>query len=184
MKGLFGGLGLGQAISIQLEFKRKDAQPVTTASVKTKLGEAETLPLYTNKDDVLGEVIVTPIPGKRADHQGIKVQLIGEIELASEKGNPSEFVCLNRNLAPMGELLQQQHMPFEFDNVEMLYDSYTGHHIRVRYMLRVTITRAYGATMVRDFPFWVRNYEKEVEAGASIKVCFLANVVVGASTSA
>ncbi len=33
----------------------------------------------------------------------------------------------------------------------------TGH----RYLLRVTIARPYGASVVRDFPFWVRNYQRE-----------------------
>lgn len=27
-----------------------------------------------------------------------------------------------------------------------------------RYLLRVTVTRGYGASVVKDFPFWVRNY--------------------------
>ena len=31
---------------------------------------------------------------KKIDHQGIKVQLLGQIELASERGQPHEFVSL------------------------------------------------------------------------------------------
>jgi hypothetical protein len=27
-----------------------------------------------------------------------------------------------------------------------------------RYLLRVTVTRSYGGSIVRDFFFWVRNY--------------------------
>lgn len=42
----------------------------------------------------LHQVKATPIPGKRADHQGIRVQLIGQIELASERGHPHDFVSL------------------------------------------------------------------------------------------
>jgi Vacuolar protein sorting-associated protein 26 len=40
------------------------------------------------------QVKATPIPGKRADHQGIRVQLIGQIELAAERGHPHDFVSL------------------------------------------------------------------------------------------
>ena len=29
-----------------------------------------------------------------------------------------------------------------------------------RYLLRVTISRPYGASVVRDFPFWVRNHRQ------------------------
>lgn len=56
---LLGGLGGfvgGQACSVQLEFKRADGQLVPTVTVKTKKDDTETLPLYTNKDSVLGEV--------------------------------------------------------------------------------------------------------------------------------
>ena len=42
----------------------------------------------------LPQVKVTPIPGKRADHQGIRIQLLGEVELASERGHPHQFLSL------------------------------------------------------------------------------------------
>ena len=40
------------------------------------------------------QIRVTPLTTKRIDHQGIKVQLLGQIELASERGQPHEFVSL------------------------------------------------------------------------------------------
>jgi hypothetical protein len=42
----------------------------------------------------VSQVKVTPIPGKRADHQGIRVQLLGEVELALERGHPHQFLSL------------------------------------------------------------------------------------------
>ena len=55
---LFGGLGgiVGSACTVQLEFKRGDGQAVKTVTVKSRKDEQETLPLYTNKDSVQGEV--------------------------------------------------------------------------------------------------------------------------------
>lgn len=41
---------------MQLEFKDDDGTPVKTATVKAGGGETETLPLYTNKDTITGEV--------------------------------------------------------------------------------------------------------------------------------
>ena len=42
-----------------------------------------------------------PLPGKRVEHQGIKVQLIGQIELAAERNavraNPHDFVSLGES---------------------------------------------------------------------------------------
>lgn len=40
------------------------------------------------------QVKVANIPGKKLEHQGIKVQLIGQIELATERGHPHDFVNL------------------------------------------------------------------------------------------
>ena len=42
--------------------------------------------------------------------------------------------------------------------------------MRLRYLLRVTVARGLGQSVVRDFPFWVRNYEKPPEPGPPIKV--------------
>jgi vacuolar protein sorting-associated protein 26 len=102
---------------------------------------------------------VANVPGKKVEHQGIKVQLLGQIELASERGHPHDFVSLGarpaggnahgagaswpargaeargaavRDLAPAGELTSPQTYPFEFDNVEMQYDSYRGLQVRLR----------------------------------------------------
>lgn len=53
---IFGGLGLGQGATVQLVFKTEDGTPPKTATVKAGGNETETLPLYTNKSTVLGEV--------------------------------------------------------------------------------------------------------------------------------
>ena len=58
-KGLFGGLALGTYATVQLEFKRADRKPLKAATVKGKGTESEQLPLYTNKDSVVGEVTCT-----------------------------------------------------------------------------------------------------------------------------
>lgn len=101
------------------------------------------------------------------------MQLVGEIELASERGYPHEFLSLVRDLAPPGEFSSQQTFPFEFRSVEMEYESYKGTQVRLRYMLRVTVVRGLGQTVVKEYPFWVRNptpVEDLPAAGAAIKM--------------
>ncbi|KAK9823987.1 hypothetical protein WJX72_006812 [[Myrmecia] bisecta] len=159
MKNLFGGLGLGQGVSVQLDFKPAEGQAVRTATVKAKGNETEQLPLYTNRDTIAGEIKVSNVPGKKVEHQGVKVQLLGVIELATERGTPHEFLALVRDLAPPGEIIAPQTFTFEFNNVDLQYDSYRGLQARLRYLLRVTVTRGYGTTTVKDFYFWVRNCE-------------------------
>ena len=55
-KNIFGGLGLGQGATVQLEFKEQDGAPVKTATVKAGGGDTETLPLFSNKQTIAGEV--------------------------------------------------------------------------------------------------------------------------------
>ena len=117
-KGLFGGLALGTHATIQLEFKRADRKPVKAATIKGKGTETEQLPLFTNKDSIVGEVRaqgqllysscwdlnttcahvlqikVANTPGKKVEHQGIRVQLLGQIELKTERGSPQDFLAL------------------------------------------------------------------------------------------
>lgn len=40
------------------------------------------------------QVKITPLTTKRTEHSGIKVQLLGQIELASERGSFHDFVAL------------------------------------------------------------------------------------------
>ena len=53
---IFGGLGLGQGATVQLVFKTEDGTQPKTATVKAGGNETETLPLYSNKSTVTGEV--------------------------------------------------------------------------------------------------------------------------------
>lgn len=77
----------------QLEFDSLapggNRKPVT---VKGETGKQETLPLYSANDCVRGQVHLTPAAGKKVEHQGIKVELLGTIELFFDRGNTYDFV--------------------------------------------------------------------------------------------
>ncbi len=122
-------LGLVQSAPCRIDIEFKDAlgKPYKKmATVKTKGSETEELPLYSNKEDLIGEVTtshmamqpcisstthlqgnhacshgpqirVTPLTLKKLDHSGIRVQLLGQIELASERGTPHEFVSFGES---------------------------------------------------------------------------------------
>jgi hypothetical protein len=139
---LFGSLVGSAACTVQLELRPSGAAAAAAGGVqpsvtlKNRRDELETMPLFSSKDTISGEVRggpklpqsscerragcpalgrraaatakrqhpkpdavppqvkVTPIPGKRADHQGIRVQLLGEVELAAERGHPHQFLSL------------------------------------------------------------------------------------------
>jgi vacuolar protein sorting-associated protein 26 len=85
------------------------------------------------------QVRVTPAPGRRLDHAGVKIRLLGRVELAGEgRGGRHDFVTLVRDLAPPGVLAATATLPFEFARVELPYESYGGRAARVRYALKAS----------------------------------------------
>ena len=49
---------------------------------------------------VCAQVKVANLPGKKLDHLGIKVQLLGQIEVAAERGHPQDFLGLGMATNP------------------------------------------------------------------------------------
>ena len=72
-----------------------------TASVKTDGGAVDTLPLFTSGDTLSGHVHLSPAPGKRVDHLGVKVEILGQIELYFDRATRT-IRLLVRELAPRG----------------------------------------------------------------------------------
>lgn len=75
-----------------------------------------------------------------------------------------------RELDPPGDMTGSKVYPFEFSRVDLLYESYNGINVRLRYLLRVTVTRMYASTCTRDFPLWVRNTHTVPTINNSIKM--------------
>ena len=86
----------------------------------------------------------------KIEHNGIKIEFIGQIELYYDRGNHHEFLslvigcdlCVNQSslhfflqvkeLARPGELTQNTSFDFEFNQVEKPYETYTGANVRLR----------------------------------------------------
>jgi len=171
MKGLLN-LGFGAPCEVELDFGTPGGEPLKFTSTHDKQGGSKELPLFTAGDTISGTVTVRPTSSKKVEHGGMKVQLLGQIELASDRHHPQDFVALVRELAPPGDLLQKESMNFEFSNVEMQYDAYYGSQVKLKYLLRVTVARNAGGHIVKDFPFWVRNCSvpEDVDKTDPIKV--------------
>jgi vacuolar protein sorting-associated protein 26 len=57
--------------------------------------------------------------------------------------------------AEPGDIGGHSEYPFEFAEVEKPYESYDGIHMRLRYLLRITVARSYGAKAVHEETFRV-----------------------------
>lgn len=86
-----------------------------------------------------------------------------------DRGNHYEFLSLVQELAAPGELQHPQTFPFNFKNVEKQYESYNGINVKLRYFVRVTVSRRM-ADVIREKDLWVYSYRMPPETNSPIKM--------------
>jgi len=155
----------------QVDIQLYDVENRRTVEVAQDKGRIEKLYLFLGNEGVSGKVSVTLKDSKKKiEHQGIKVEFIGQIELFYDRGNHYEFTSLVRELAPPGDLTDNKVFEFEFLNVEKQYESYNGINVRLRYFLRFSILRSFSSNIIKETDIWVHNYQKLPEINNSIKM--------------
>ncbi|XP_024019700.1 vacuolar protein sorting-associated protein 26A isoform X1 [Morus notabilis] len=138
--------------------------------LKKENGQTVMVPLFQSQENIVGEVNIEPITGKKLEHNGVKIELLGQIELYFDRGNFYDFTSLVRELDIPGEFYEKKTYPFEFSTVEMPYESYNGVNVRLRYILKVTISRNYVSNIVECQDFVVQNYTPPPSINNSIKM--------------
>ncbi|KAG6498442.1 hypothetical protein ZIOFF_046355 [Zingiber officinale] len=118
-----------------------DGKTRKKASIKKENGQTAIVPLFQSLENIVGEVSIDPVQGKKLEHTGVKIELLGQIV---------------RELDVPGEIYERKTFPFEFSSVEMPYESYNGVNVRLRYVLKVTISRNYVSNIVEYQDFWVK----------------------------
>ncbi|XP_069132147.1 vacuolar protein sorting-associated protein 26B-like [Argopecten irradians] len=171
--------GFGQSADIDIVLDGQESRK--TAEIKTEDGKKERHYLYYDGETVSGKVNVTlKKAGSKLEHQGVKIEFIGQIELYYDRGNHHEFTSLVKELARpwnchdlfgvfTGDLTYSTTYPFEFLQVEKPYESYTGANVRLRYFLRVTIVKRLSDT-VKEQDIIVHTLSQYPEMNNSIKM--------------
>ncbi|KAI5302155.1 hypothetical protein KEM56_000974 [Ascosphaera pollenicola] len=167
---------------VDIDIVLHDSDVREAVDVKLDKNRREKAPLYLDGESVKGVVTVRPKDGKRLEHTGIKVQFIGMIGCASlqseltsgkdmfyDRGNHYEFLSLGQELAAPGELLHPHTFAFNFKNVEKQYESYNGINVKLRYFVRVTVSRRI-ADVVREKDIWVYSYRLPPPSNEAIKM--------------
>ena len=179
-------LGLGRAplhVSVVLDGPEGGAAR-PTVEVKERAGHlgggggagpageaAVELPLYTSGETVSGEIKLEPLTAKKVDYVGVRVELLGQVELMFDRGQSSDFLAKRRELEGSGELSQKpKTYRFEFKDVDMPHESYNGLNARVKYFVRVTVVRSFASNAVQEVPFWLRNVSEPPAANSTIKM--------------
>ncbi|KAI9307615.1 putative PEP8-vacuolar protein sorting/targeting protein [Cunninghamella echinulata] len=164
MASLFG---LSTPVDIQVELTRENERK--HIEVKVDKDQKESLPVYLDGESVSGKATIKVKDGKRFEHNGIKVEFVGSIELFYDRGKTHEFLTLSQELAAPGELRQSASFDFEFKNVEKQYECYNGINVKLRYYVRVTVARRM-ADLIREKDIWVYSYRMPTEVSNSIKM--------------
>ncbi|KAB8291347.1 hypothetical protein EYC80_010029 [Monilinia laxa] len=165
---LFDAANSEELPPVDIDIVLEDGDSRETVEVKNKSSK-ERVPLYKDGESVRGAVTIRPKDGKRLEHTGIKVQFIGMIEMFYDRGNHYEFLSLGQELAAPGDLQHPQAYDFNFKNVEKQYESYNGINVKLRYFIKVTVSRRM-ADVIREKDLWVFSYRIPPEMNSSIKM--------------
>lgn len=124
------------------------------ASVMFRIGEK--VPIYTDGEDICGSASIMVKPGKRVDHLGIKVEIVGRIESVNDKSSSYDFFAISKDLEPAGVLTESKDYKWKFTSVDKSCETYCGNTAQVRYFIRLTVQRPYGYNIVREQDFAVQ----------------------------
>jgi len=159
-------LGFGGAGDISIDLENADNRK--KVDVKIDKTQKTKMLLYTEGEAVKGRVVVS-VKDKKIEHNGIKIEFLGQIELYYDRGNYYDFVSLVQELAPMGVISSTSSFNFDFDSAEMPFESYNGLNVRLRYFLRVTVSRRMS-DLIQEKEIWVHRFKEPPEINSSIKM--------------
>jgi len=161
-------LGFGNSASFVFKFTSSiKGRPLKT--LKHRDGGVSELVIFQGDEPIRGEVTVIP-KSKKLEHIGIKIELVGQTEMFDDKVNATEFTSLVRELDAPGLLYNEKSYPFDFSNIQKPYESYSGLNVKLRYFLRVTVSKQYGSSSSKEQDFWVQHLQPEPEINNSIKM--------------
>lgn len=80
---------------------------------------------------------------KKFEHLGIKVELIGHLEIVFDKNLSSDFMTQGKELEPAGILSEDKTYKFMFAKFDKVAETYNGSSGKIRYFVRVSINRNY-----------------------------------------
>lgn len=103
-------------------------------------GEITQLPTLQDMENVTGKVIIHLHGGKRIEHKGIKIELLGSIQGTKDVKDVLKFISLTQDLESPGMLMNDvTTYNFSFNHVQKSYETYRGLVKSVKYFLKLTI---------------------------------------------
>jgi len=132
--------------------------------------KGERVPIFSDGEDISGTVSVNIKPGKRLDHGGIKIELVGQVDTLYDRSNSYDFFSITKDLEPPGLLFESKSYRWKFSGVDKSHETYSGRNVRLRYFVRVTVVRTYASNITREEDIAVQNIEQVPEINSTIKM--------------
>jgi len=157
------------ASPVDIDIKLEGEEARKQVDLKLEKDRKESSPVYYDGDSITGQATIRVRDGKKLTHDGIKIEFIGSIELFYDRGHHHEFLSLSQELAAPGEMRQAQTFDFHFKNVEKQHESYQGINVKLRYFVRLTISRRL-ADVSKEREIWVHSFRMPPDINNSIKM--------------
>lgn len=160
----------GPSISTVVTFS--DAETRRTVEVKRD-GASTRLPLFLSHEAVVGTIQIRNPGGKRVEHSGMRLELVGHVELFFDRSNNHQFLTLTKILSPPGILTDELTThDFRFEGAEQInFESYNGINVRLRYFIRFFLeTKKSLSNVVSETDLWIHRWEPVPEINNTIKM--------------
>jgi len=166
MASMLGGL-FGNACTVDCEIDAESNRKSTALS-RDKRGERAYI--YTDGEDLCGSAVVSVRPGKKLEHQGIKVELIGQVDMMFDKSSSYDFFSITKDLEPPGSLFESKQYKWKFGAVDKHNETYHGINVRLRYFVRLSVVRGYAGNICKEVDMVVQNLYPAPEVNNSLKM--------------
>lgn len=159
--------GFGPSCDVEFELDRSGTRKY--AEVVDEGKKVKQL-IYYDGEDVGGTVhIRLKKPGTKIEHQGIRLEFIGQIEMFYDRSNHHVFTSLSKLLNYPGEITENLAIDFNFPAVDKQHESYAGVNVKLRYFLRLTIIKRFS-NIVKEEDIFVHTLSAYPETNNSIKM--------------
>ncbi|VWU51051.1 vacuolar protein sorting-associated protein 26, putative [Hepatocystis sp. ex Piliocolobus tephrosceles] len=132
--------------------------------------KSDKCPVFSDGEDINGVAIISLKPGKKIEHYGIKLELIGQINMLNDKSNSYDFFAISKDLEPSGLLMESKQFKWKFSSVDKPHESYFGANVQLRYFIRLNIIKGYSGNIQKEIDFIVQNICIPPEINNTIKM--------------
>lgn len=123
----------------------------------TKDRSGERAYIFCDGEDVCGVALLSVRPGNKLEHQGIKVELVGRVEMVQDKSLSYDFFCIAKDLEPPGTTFESKQYSWKFKAVDLQSDTYCGANVRLRYFVRMIVIQGYMGNISKEVDLVVQN---------------------------